>query len=313
MTPSQGMENWLPTLQNALWDWTVQLSTNGSGIYLSTDSPGVEWSIYFDPDLPGTTAGETNLVNHTVRINPNIPAERMYALLLHEIGHVVWMHDVYSSFCAGETVMFFNDDGNPGYITTADNCTMWHVYSIRDESPIILTLEPGYPRMTGPEVLFDLSNCGAPQLLGWTQPGVPEGFLVLDRNGDAKITSGAEMFGNYTPLPSTPEYFAMDGFQALAAFDDPVNGGNRDGWITIRDQVFSALRLWIDENHDGVSDAAELKTLSELGIEAISVVARESRRRDRFGNEMRLAAPFVVRRASGEPKRLLAVDVFLSR
>jgi hypothetical protein len=74
--------------------------------------------------------------------------------------------------------------------------------------------------------------------------------------------------------------------------------------------VFSSLRVWIDENHNGVSELDELHTLTDLGIEAISLAARESPKRDRHGNEMRYVAPFFVRTVSGELVRRLAVDVY---
>jgi len=103
-----------------------------------------------------------------------------------------------------------------------------------------------------------------PQLLGWTTPGVGEGFLVLDRDGDGRITSGAEMFGNFTPVPGAPDFLAANAFRALAAYDDP--GGDGDGWITKGDCVFSSLRPLGRRHHDGLSDPDELKALSDVGV-----------------------------------------------
>ncbi len=42
------------------------------------------------------------------------------------------------------------------------------------------------------------------------------------------------------------------------------------------DDAFARLRLWTDSNGDGVSEAGELKTLSDLGVKSISLAAKTS-------------------------------------
>lgn len=48
--------------------------------------------------------------------------------------------------------------------------------------------------------------------------------------------------------------------------------------------MFPRLLLWIDENHDGVSQANELHTLPELGVHSISLEYRDGHFRDQYGN-----------------------------
>ena len=47
-------------------------------------------------------------------------------------------------------------------------------------------------------LMFDIDNSGVKTSVGWIKPD--DGFLVLDRNANGTIDSGAELFGDATPL-----------------------------------------------------------------------------------------------------------------
>lgn len=139
-------------------------------------------------------------------------------------------------------------------------------------------------------VHFDLNANGTRDRLSWTSASSTARWLVLDRNRNGSVDSGKELFGNFTFQTDPPAGVEQNGFRALAEYDKPENGGNRDGMINSRDAVFSALTLWQDVNHNGIAEAPELQRLSDSGIEAFSLDYKASRRRDRFGNEFRYQA-----------------------
>ncbi|MDD6925792.1 MAG: hypothetical protein PUI79_06460, partial [Campylobacteraceae bacterium] len=91
-----------------------------------------------------------------------------------------------------------------------------------------------------------------------------DGILVRDIDGDGKITSGAELFGNFTKLKNGE--LAKNGAEALKDLDD-----NNDGLFDSNDKAFNEILVWQDFNSDGKAESGELKSLSEHGIKSINL------------------------------------------
>jgi hypothetical protein len=134
--------------------------------------------------------------------------------------------------------------------------------------------------------MFDIAGTGKPVRISWTNSHYQNAFLTLP-GPDGLVHDGKELFGNFTPQPPSDH---PNGFIALAQYDKPENGGNGDGIVDEKDAVYSKLRLWIDENHDGICQPNELHRLLELGVYSLSFDYLESRRIDQFGNQFRYKA-----------------------
>jgi Ca2+-binding RTX toxin-like protein len=113
-------------------------------------------------------------------------------------------------------------------------------------------------------VLFDHDGDGVKTGTGWV--AADDGLLVLDRNGNGQIDTGAELFGVDTVLANGQK--ASDGFAALRDLD-----ANADSVFDAADAQFGNVRVWRDLNQNGTSQAGELFTLQSLGIAAINLNA----------------------------------------
>jgi hypothetical protein len=184
--------------------------------------------------------------------------------------------------------------GSPPYCGSSDvpswdtNSCQWTCVPNPNNSPILIDVSGNGFQLTGAGggVSYDISGTGAPVQIAWTAAGAQNAFLCLpDAYGNCN--SGKQLFGNFTPQPksSTP-----NGFAALAVYDTTANGGNGDGVIDARDAIFSSLRLWIDANHDGLTQPNELFTLPQLGITSISLNYKWDQRADQYGNVFRYRA-----------------------
>lgn len=178
-----------------------------------------------------------------------------------------------------------------------------------DETPIIISVGDGALDLTSSEegVRFDIFVDGVLNQTAWTRAGSDDAFLALDRDGDGIISSAAELFGSKTAQP-VADPAQRNGFEALRVFDDSLNGGNEDGLLDESDRIFGRLRAWIDSDHDGFSDGAEIYPLAELGIVRISLDYRLTSRVDRYSNRYRFAASVETTRGIRT-----AWDVYLSQ
>jgi hypothetical protein len=163
--------------------------------------------------------------------------------------------------------------------------------------PLLLQLNTKSPKpiaLTSPEhgVMFDLLgslNNHKPVKTAWFASSDTENYFLVLPNGQGKVLGINELFGDATLGPDRK--FAKQGFAALAKWDE-----NRDRVISPEDSVFSSLKLWKDDNLDGIAQASELHSLDEKGVMAIDLkYDRRYKEIDQYGNEVRYKSVVVMK------------------
>jgi hypothetical protein len=115
---------------------------------------------------------------------------------------------------------------------------------------------------------FDLFGNGQAVKSGWLSGG--DGFLAIDANGNGSIDDIDELFGGFGQ---------GDAFAKLAGFDS-----NSDGLVDAHDADFGSLKIWRDANGNHQTDAGELISLGDLGIQSLSTSYRTTPFMDESGN-----------------------------
>jgi hypothetical protein len=142
-------------------------------------------------------------------------------------------------------------------------------------------------------VLFDIDGDGTREKVAWPVRGSSVAFLSLDRDGDGRISSGAELVSEMTHAGS------RNAFQALAELVKAEHGVESRGNVSARDALFDRLLLWSDANADGMSEPAELERVTER-LATIGLGYGKLFVGDRYGNRYEFQGFARVRTAPGE-------------
>jgi len=119
-------------------------------------------------------------------------------------------------------------------------------------------------------VYFDHNGDGKKHLSGWVAK--EDGLLALDIDGNQKITSGLELFGEHSHIEIKSKDKSKkiknfnNGFLALAQYDD-----NQDGKIDKKDSIYRLLKVWRDKNNNGIGEKNELVSLKNLKIRSVNL------------------------------------------
>eukprot|EP01034_Spumella_vulgaris_P043126 gene43126-53530_t len=156
-------------------------------------------------------------------------------------------------------------------LTTAQlaSLTTAQLAVLAPSTPLVLDLNGNGVQTLGVSsgVQFDIFATGKAVNTGWVGQG--DGLLVMDRNNDGTINNGGELFGSSVTLADGSK--AQDGYAALSELDS-----NGDRVIDSGDAAFDKLKVWVDGNADGVSQADELLSLKDAGVAKLNLNAAAS-------------------------------------
>jgi VCBS repeat-containing protein len=109
-------------------------------------------------------------------------------------------------------------------------------------------------------VFFDVNGDGWRRRTSWI--GADDGLLAIDRNGNGVVDDGTEI--SFTRDMAG----AQTDLEGARAFDT-----NGDGRLTAEDADWSKFGIWRDANSNGVTDAGEFRSLSDMGVTAIELTS----------------------------------------
>jgi hypothetical protein len=195
----------------------------------------------------------------------------------------------------GMVASFYDRNGNrlrPADVLdpTGTSTDMWrsHDPKLRDEYKMCYTFEvrgvasplslfmPGcdYRELEPTIVEFPLNPHNGENFAVWKASKCMP-LLVYDPEHTGKITSGAQLLGEWTN-GSAPTYDGTkkpwrNGFQVLSTFD-------KDGDGTVSGKELGTLGVWSDENRNGISEPGEVKSALEFGIKQLRYSSPKSLR-----------------------------------
>jgi hypothetical protein len=129
--------------------------------------------------------------------------------------------------------------------------------------PIVLDLNRDGVLSYG-QVTMDVNGDGHLDTTKWA--GSMDGTLIWDKYQDGIIHDNTQYaFAQY-------DKDSTNGATDLSGLADKFDT-NHDGLFDTNDTQFNEFKIWQDTNQNGISDAGEVRTLSEWGIESINLTS----------------------------------------
>jgi hypothetical protein len=132
-------------------------------------------------------------------------------------------------------------------------------------APVVLDLNRDGQLSYG-QVTMDVNGDGHLDTTAWA--AASDGVLVWDKYADGLVHNNSQYaFAQYATT-----YRMGQPATDLQGLADPFDS-NRDGVFDAQDAQFAEFKVWQDADQDGVSDAGEVRSLSDWGIASINLVS----------------------------------------
>lgn len=161
-------------------------------------------------------------------------------------------------------------DGGGGYTDKQIDATHYGpppaaiVASSGGKKPIAIDLDGNgfaFTDVDDSNVFLDVNGDGWKRRSAWIKPG--DGLLAFDRDGNGKIEGIDEIaFVGYAPDQQT------DLAAVRKAFDT-----NNNGVLDAGDANWNQFGVWQDSNSNGIQEAGEFKSLTDMGINTIGLTS----------------------------------------
>ena len=287
--------------------------TDVSGVESGQIAPGVS----MDPSVVNGPVPYVSAEKGAIVGQYYMPGGERLSPTLQQDAQLLTWGDVFQAAASGSgSGTLFPVDPIVGAYSNALNLQAFGI------DPLILDLNGDGVKLTSYQdhlVLFDVDHDGgskeqtgwvaANTITGGTPPAInTDGIVVQDLNGNGVIDNMSETLSEYyngtvgTGGNAGTKPFA-NGFAALKSLDS-----NSDNQFTSADTAWNTLRVWVDDNADGLSfkdvngdgtyqpgtDTSELKAFAELGITSINLTPTTQSGLVNGGNEILATGSFVI-------------------
>ncbi len=132
--------------------------------------------------------------------------------------------------------------------------------------PIVIDLDgDGIETVSASEgVRFDIDGDGVKEQTGWVAPD--DGLLAADLNDNGSIDDVGELVSPSFNYENANPGDLTSSADVMALYDE-----NKDGLISSEDEIYDKLVIWQDANSNGISEAGELTSLADAGIESLQL------------------------------------------